>query len=64
VIRITGAVTPARRSASKTSLPDTLIIVKATFEHADLAFLCNRYLADTIQHARDVPLTLTTKGVR
>lgn len=42
----------------------TLIIPKATFEHADFAFLCNRYLADAIQHARDVPLTLTTKGVR
>jgi len=41
-----------------------LIIPKGTFEHPDLPFLCNANLADALQRARDVPLTLTTTGVR
>jgi hypothetical protein len=41
-----------------------LIIPKGTFELADFAFLCNGHLADALQHARDVPLTLTAKGVQ
>ena len=40
-----------------------LIIPTGTFEHADFPFLCNSHLADALQHARDVPLTLTTTGV-
>jgi hypothetical protein len=39
-----------------------LIIPKGTFEHADFAFLCNDHLADALQHARGVPLTLTARG--
>jgi hypothetical protein len=42
----------------------TLIIPKGTFEHADFAFLWNSHLADAIQDARGVPLTLTAKGVQ
>jgi hypothetical protein len=41
-----------------------LIIPTGTFEHADFPFLCNSHLADALQHARDVPLTLTAKGVQ
>jgi hypothetical protein len=41
-----------------------LIIPKGTFEHADFPFLCNANLADALQRARGVPLTLTTKGVQ
>ena len=44
-------------------LHHTLIIPRATFEHADFGLLCNAHLLDAIRGAGDVPVMLTPEGV-
>jgi hypothetical protein len=44
-------------------LHHTLIIPRATFEHADFGLLCNAHLLDALRGAGDVPVILTPDGV-